>query len=865
MGLRSHPLSNMGVKTIVSVLAIASYCQGAAIPSENDEWFNAAQNFLMDPEPFVTALGAQRVKRDVAYDKEFTLAALGVGFGMKYTDDSNPMKGGKAYARFPLKQLISKAHSVMVDLRMSFDGGDAIDGLFTMTTDYTLTHSDGDGVEKGTFTVSRKKVGGMWKNEFSTSSGAAFPHRLIPLFSIMAESDRSTKMHSTYKGTYGSLTFNVDRIPGEKVVAEVDFNGKKYSVAISLNKAAMSADVVINAAGQKYNLHGKVEKTDSWKLSVTGDVKGAVDFSILLKKDYTEAKIEASHKNAKLVQMKLKGNRNTDGSFKVKAKFSLLGGKVASGEFDASYVDNKFNIIIKPNNHPELDLTVYMKPSFAGSFYSGAVFGYEAKKAGESMMKYDGAHKRESNAAKYEGSFKTELQLSEKSLMYPTFCKIGNMVGSGCFKNRKMELTSFFDKVNKNKLFNKFSFGLKNIKDGETRLEVSVSTIQNPYQLKIVSPRLQSKIGSNELTITADHKPGKELTVESSYQKFKFFLKHGKTNKGRNLFAEISKAGESFLKYDLNTNFKKSASAINMGLNSQFDVNEKSVFYPVFCSYASGCFKQRKADISVFVDLVNKNALVNKFDVHATLLKNNEKVVELEACTKHTPYKFIIKAPYILPNMIGQPSVEIEAIHQLGQTLEITTNFAKAKSFSIQKTSGDIREVKFNGKLLFKGAMTKGNKSFKQQIELAGGKSMALTVSWKNDALDASGIRENEVKINLAGGKVNVDGGLVWDLTNPADAEFEIEAKGTGRHLGQFEFKRKVDWEFSGNQIIASIIGQSSSQKGWFADKGFSPIDTKVNINFDYSNMNLNANMVKVVAGQRYAIAVKDNSLVFNL
>merc|ERR1712106_1004998 len=834
MGLRSHPFSRMGVKTLVSVLAIAYYCQGAAIFSENDEWFDALQSFIADPEALVTSLGATRVKRDADYDKEFTMAALGVGFGVKYTDASNPLKGGKAYARFPLKKFAPQAHSETVDLKMSFDGGDAIDGLFTMSVDYILSHSDGDGEEKGTFTVYRKKVGGMWKTEVTTGSADVFTNRLIPLFSISAQTDRTTKMSVNYKGTYGTLRVNVDRVPGEKVAAEVDFNGKKYTVAISLNKAAMSADVVINAAGKEYKLTGKVSTNNGWKISVTGDVAGAVDASIMIKKDFKEAKVGASHKNAKLVQLKLRGNRNPDGSGKAKAKFALLGGKVAAGEFDASYLDNKFNIVIKPNNHPELDLTFYMKPSFAGSFYSGAVFGYEAKKAGESMMKYDGVHKRGSDATKYEGSLKTEMQLSEKSLMYPTFCKIGTMVGSGCFKNRKMEVTSFFDKVNKNKLFNKFSFGLKNTKDGETRLEVSISTIQNPYQLKIVSPRLQSKIGSNELTITADHKPGQELTVESSYQKFKVFFKHGKTNEGRNFFAEISKAGESFLKYDLNTNFKKSASAINMGLNSRFDVNEKSVFYPVFCSYASGCFKQRKADISIFIDLVNKNALINKFDVHATLLKDDEKVVELEASTKHTPYKFIIKAPYILPNMIGQPSVEVEAVHQLGQKLEITTNFAKAKSFSVQKTSGDMREVKFNGKLLFKGAMTKGNKSFKQQIE-------------------------------LAGGKVNVDGGLVWDLTNPADAKFEIEAKGTGRHLGQFEFKRKVDWEFSGNQIIASIIGQSSSQKGWFADKGFSPIDTKVNINFDYNNMNLNANMVKVVAGQRYAIAVKDNSLVFNL
>merc|ERR1712106_1230108 len=358
--------------------------------------------------------------------------------------------------------------------------------------------------------------------------------------------------------------------------------------------------------------------------------------------------------------------------------------------------------------------------------------------------------------------------------MYPTFCKIGNAVGSGCFKSRQMELTAFVDKINKNKLMNKFSFGLKNIKDGETRLEATISTIQNPYQLKIVSPRLQAKIGSKEFTITADHQPGQQLTVTSSYQQFKFFFKHGPIADGKNYFAEISKAGVSFLKYDLNLKFKKDVSAVNMGLNSQFDVNEASIFYPLFCSYASGCFEQRRADISIFVDLVNKNAVLNKFDVHVNLLKDDEKVVELEICTKHTPYKFILKAPHVLPNLIGQPSVVVKATHNLGQSLDVTTNFAKTKSFSVKKTSGNMREVSFNGKLLFKGEMTKANKSFKQQIELGNGKSMALTVSWKNEVIDGSGMKDIDVE---------------WDVSNPSNAQFEIEAKGTGRRLGQFEFK----------------------------------------------------------------------------
>ena len=826
--------------------------------AENDELFDAAQAFLMNPEPLVTALGAQRVKRDAGYDKEFTLSALGVGFGLDYTDKSNPMKGGKAYVKFPLKKFVPQAKSEMVDLRINFDGGDAVDGLFTMSVDYTLTH--GGAEETGTFTVTRKQSGGLWKTEISTSSAGNHPNRLIPIFSINAESDRRTKMHSSYKGTYGQLTFNIDRVPGEKLAAEVDFNGMKYSAVFSVNKAAMSADVVVNANGKEFKLTGKVSKTDSWKLEINGDIKGPVAVTMLIKKDFSEAKVEISHNNAKYLQMRLKGKRNSDGSFKAKAKFNVLGGKIATGEFDASYADNTFNIVLKPTNFDEVDLTVYFKPSFNGQRYAGASFGYQAKKAGALMLKYDGVHKRTDDHKKYEASLKTELQVDEKSMMYPAFCKIGKAVGSGCFKTRTMELTGFVDKQNKNKLMNKFAFGLKNTKDGETRLEASIDTVKSPYELKVVSPRLMKHLGSNEFTITADHQPGKQLTVKSSYQQFKFFFKHGSIPDGKNYFAEISKAGVSFLKYDLNLKFKRDNSAINMGLASQFDVNEASLFYPLFCSYASGCFKQRKAEISIFIDLVNKNALLNKFDIHGNVLKDGEKVAELQISTNNSPYKFLVKAPHVLPKMIGQSSVEVSATHNLGQSLEITTNFAKAKSFSVKKTSGNMREVKFNGKLLFKGEVTKGENSFKQQIELGNGKKMALTVSWEKD-----GLRSNDVKVNLAGNNMNVDFEAKWDVSNPNDASFEIEAKGNGPNLGKFEFERKVDWKCDSSKFKINIIGKSSSEKGWFAEKGLNPVDTKIKVIFDYNKMNLNADIDKVVAGKRYSVGVKDNMLTLNM
>jgi len=315
----------------------------------------------------------------------------------------------------------------------------------------------------------------------------------------------------------------------------------------------------------------------------------------------------------------------------------------------------------------------------------------------------------------------------------------------------------------------------------------------------------------------------------------------------------------------LNLKFKKDNSAINMGLASQFDVNEASMFYPLFCSYASGCFKQRKAEMSIFIDLVNKNALLNKFDIHGNVLKDGEKVGEMQISTNNSPYKFVVKAPHVLPKMIGQPSIEVSATHNLGQSLEITTNFAKAKSFSVKKTSGNMREVKFNGKLLFKGEVTKGEKSFKQQIELGNGQKMALTANWEKDALDRSAFRNNDVKVNLAGNNINFDFEVDWDVSNLNNAQFEVEVKGNGPNLGKFEFERKVDWKYDSSTFKTNIVGKSSSEKGWFAEKGFNPVDTKINVDFNYNKMNLNADIVKVVAGKRYAVAVKNNMLQLNM
>ena len=137
----------MGINTVAYLIAFTTCCHSTIILSEIDEWFETAQSFLMDPEPLVTALGAQRVKRDAGYDKEFILAALGVEFGIN-TLTLQPDGRRKSLLLIPNEEvhpISSEWNSRSSDV---FDNGDTGYGFLTMSVEYTLTHSDGSNLGK---------------------------------------------------------------------------------------------------------------------------------------------------------------------------------------------------------------------------------------------------------------------------------------------------------------------------------------------------------------------------------------------------------------------------------------------------------------------------------------------------------------------------------------------------------------------------------------------------------------------------------------------------------------------------------------------------------------------------------------------
>ena len=80
---------------------------------------------------------------------------------------------------------------------------------------------------------------------------------------------------------------------------EVWRNGRYYSVDINGNIAEFKGDIEIQTPERKYKLEGQATIKGDWKIKVTGNVKGPVNFLMLMKKDYSEAKLELNHKGKK--------------------------------------------------------------------------------------------------------------------------------------------------------------------------------------------------------------------------------------------------------------------------------------------------------------------------------------------------------------------------------------------------------------------------------------------------------------------------------------------------------------------------------------------------------------------------------------
>jgi hypothetical protein len=501
---------------LIALAVSLAITYGAVIPREDDFLFDTIQSFLAAPDAYASALGFSRVKRSSGdWDKEFNLDSVGVSVKIKYDDPNNQLKGGRAHLSVDnLKKYIKRAKSSKVELDIKFDGGDSPrDGLFSMEVNYELTH---DGVEKGVFTASRSMSGGLWQTHLENKN-LQKPNGtpIFQAFDIKAKSDRKTMATGTYNSArFGSdYTFNVDRVPGEKLDAVLEGNGKKYVLNAVMDKEDHKVTVNLDANGFDYKLEVDADyEDDEVELDITVNLGSSGSYSVVFsgKKDMTDAKLAVIFNNNPFFKVSVKGKQDlANMNFKYQANYN---GVLGNGKVRFARTHTKDGGLVKLQYLPDGGLDLKLEGKRVLKANNGLELEVEATRGGEDFWKYHINFDPVAESDGYEMNVNSQFDIfNEDSIVYTMFCN----QGFGCFKQRSLKAKMY---VNKDKPY-KVDFDLTLFKDDEEVLMADINTKASPYMFVIKAPRILPNIlptGRESIEFKADHNPGQYLHVKSN-------------------------------------------------------------------------------------------------------------------------------------------------------------------------------------------------------------------------------------------------------------------------------------------------------------------------------------------------------------
>merc|ERR1739847_6624 len=208
-------------------------------------------------------------------------------------------------------------------------------------------------------------------------------------------------------------------------------------------------------------------------------------------------------------------------------------------------------------------------------------------------------------------------------------------------------------------------------------------------------------------------------------------LRFSRTRTANGGITKAPRGDEEYLKYNLDIEPSDAGAGHEVNVKSEFNMNEKSIMYPIFCTY--GCFKKRALNARMYSDKDKPY----KIDVDVHLFKDADEVLTVDINTMQSPYVFKLVAPRILPKILytGRESIEFEADHKPGQYLHVTSNTNMLSSFNVDKMSNGMRKIELNGKELVQADFNVGDNTVSQTTTLPDGRSLTTTVSWQSDDL----------------------------------------------------------------------------------------------------------------------------------
>jgi len=393
----------------------------------------------------------------------------------------------------------------------------------------------------------------------------------------------------------------------------------------------------------------------------------------------------------------------------------------------------------------------------------------------------------------------------------------------------------------------------KSMVDGQKFQEKKFDTTKTPYTLiwyQPISPRWMSStrdlFGVDQVEVRAWHQIGKELKIETNVGDMKMTVR-----RTPDYFVEFIRNGETMLKSKTDV----TPATFTTTIDTLFYMPSTAMLHKMFCLYGKGCFNKRQGHMKVVVDRVNKNAFINKFSFDSTVMKDDRMALEMAVSTMTAPYTFHMNAPYFLPrffNDINRKTIDATITHQMGSKLEVKSNCPEFETF-IVTTTGNKRSVVLNGKELTVVDFKRGDRTISQTTELPSGEHLTTTVEWTADTLKKN---QATVTVEITPNR-KFKGIFGWDFQTMTMGNFNIDVKGENPWVGDYAIDRQVNWNLSRPEYMFNWVGKSVFKTGPFFS--FSPINSKINFNYNSRQMMLNADMVETMGGKQWGLKIHRN------
>jgi len=188
----------------------------------------------------------------------------------------------------------------------------------------------------------------------------------------------------------------------------------------------------------------------------------------------------------------------------------------------------------------------------------------------------------------------------------------------------------------------------------------------------------------------------------------------------------------------------------------------------------------------------------------------------------------------------------------MGSRLEVNSNCPEFETF-IVTTTGNKRSVVLNGKELTVVDFKSGDRTISQTTELPSGEHLTTTVEWTADTLKKN---QATVTVEITPNR-KFKGIFGWDFQTVFMGNFHVDVKGENPWVGDYAIDRHVNWNLSRPEYMFNWVGKSEFKTGPFST--FSPIDSKINFNYNTRQMMLNADMVETMGGKQWGLKIHRN------